>query len=126
MAPVEEKKVEKRGQHLKVPDHLKVPKKAYVPTGNPRGRKKGQTKVENRGKHFRKPDHLKAAFLRAGKELKLLNTTFYFLPPPFCLSFLNISYFLPPIVYLLFPISYILPLPLCNLPISAEEAKKAK
>jgi hypothetical protein len=34
------KKVEKRGQHLKVPDHLKKPKKVYVPTGKPRGRPK--------------------------------------------------------------------------------------
>ena len=35
------KRNEKRGAHLKVPDHLKVPKKVYVPTGNPRGRAKG-------------------------------------------------------------------------------------
>ena len=35
---------EKRGVHLRVPNHLKVAKKVYVPTGNPRGRRKGQTK----------------------------------------------------------------------------------
>ena len=40
MAPVE--KEEKRGAHLRVPDHLKKPKKEYVPTGKPRGRAKGQ------------------------------------------------------------------------------------
>jgi hypothetical protein len=53
MAPIQKgekralKKEEKRGAHLRVPDHLKVPKKAYVPTGKPRGRAKGQknTKV---------------------------------------------------------------------------------
>ena len=38
-APVKE---EKRGQHLRVPDHLKKPKKEYVPTGKPRGRAPGQ------------------------------------------------------------------------------------
>ena len=40
MAPI--KKEEKRGAHLRVPDHLKKPKKDYVPTGKPRGRAKGQ------------------------------------------------------------------------------------
>ena len=45
MAPI--KKEEKRGAHLRVPDHLKKAKKEYVPTGKPRGRAKGQknTKV---------------------------------------------------------------------------------
>ena len=36
------KKNEKRGAHLRVPEHLKVAKKEYVPTGKPRGRKPGQ------------------------------------------------------------------------------------
>ena len=40
MAPI--KKEEKRGAHLRVPDHLKKPKKVYVPTGKPTGRAKGQ------------------------------------------------------------------------------------
>ena len=44
------KKVEKRGAHLRVPDHLKVAKKEYVPTGRPRGRLPGEGV---------KPDHLK-------------------------------------------------------------------
>eukprot|EP00092_Neocalanus_flemingeri_P101593 GFUD01129906.1.p1 GENE.GFUD01129906.1~~GFUD01129906.1.p1 ORF type:complete len:104 (+),score=40.71 GFUD01129906.1:115-426(+) len=39
-------KEEKRGAHLRVPDHLKVAKKEYVPTGNPRGRKLGQTSTK--------------------------------------------------------------------------------
>ena len=58
MAPVDEsKKVEKRGAHLKKADADKVPKKEYVPTGNPRGRKKGQkNKKDNRGAHLRKAD----------------------------------------------------------------------
>ena len=45
MAPIKEDapaKEEKRGAHLKVPDHLKKPKAVYVPTGKPRGRAKGQ------------------------------------------------------------------------------------
>ena len=45
MAPTkkeEEKKEERRGAHLRVPDHLKKPKKEYVPTGKPRGRRPGQ------------------------------------------------------------------------------------
>ena len=46
------KRNEKRGAHLKVPDHLKVIKKAYVPTGRPRGRLPGEGV---------KPDHLKKA-----------------------------------------------------------------
>ena len=56
MAPVDEsQKVDKRGAHLKKADHEKVPKKEYVPTGNPRGRKKGQkNKKDNRGAHLRK------------------------------------------------------------------------
>ena len=56
MAPVDEsKKVEKRGAHLKKADGDKVAKKEYVPTGNPRGRKKGQkNKKDNRGAHLRK------------------------------------------------------------------------
>merc|ERR1712172_90189 len=60
--PSTEKKVENRGAHLRVPEHLKVEKKVYVPTGNPRGRKPGQkNKVDNRGAHLRVPDHLKKA-----------------------------------------------------------------
>eukprot|EP00092_Neocalanus_flemingeri_P070169 GFUD01086091.1.p2 GENE.GFUD01086091.1~~GFUD01086091.1.p2 ORF type:complete len:104 (+),score=36.93 GFUD01086091.1:58-369(+) len=39
-------KEEKRGAHLRVPDHLKVPKRVYVPTGNPTGRKLGQTSTK--------------------------------------------------------------------------------
>eukprot|EP00091_Calanus_sinicus_P009516 TRINITY_DN22225_c0_g1_i1.p1 TRINITY_DN22225_c0_g1~~TRINITY_DN22225_c0_g1_i1.p1 ORF type:complete len:120 (-),score=36.25 TRINITY_DN22225_c0_g1_i1:79-438(-) len=37
------KKVENRGAHFRVPDHLKKPKvaKVYVPTGKPRGRPPG-------------------------------------------------------------------------------------
>ena len=46
MAPTKEegsdKKEEKRGAHLRVPDHLKKAKKEYVPTGKPRGRATGQ------------------------------------------------------------------------------------
>ena len=61
MAPVEEKPVSKQGHHLRVPDHLKVPKKVYVPTGRPRGRKKGEKYVKKQGQHLRKPDHLKKA-----------------------------------------------------------------
>ena len=38
----------------------KEDKKAYVPTGKPRGRPTGK-KVENRGAHLRVPDHLKVA-----------------------------------------------------------------
>ena len=48
MAPIKEAKVEtedgrksNRGD-LRVPDHLKKPRKVYVPTGNPRGRRPGQ------------------------------------------------------------------------------------
>ena len=44
--------IKKRGAHLRVPDHLKVPKKAYVPTGRPRGRQPGEGL---------KPEHLKKA-----------------------------------------------------------------
>ena len=43
MAPVKEDAAAKKedgrknnGAHLKVPDHLKKPKNAYVPTGKPR------------------------------------------------------------------------------------------
>jgi len=48
MAKTEDASVKKEdgrknnGAHLKVPDHLKKPKKEYVPTGKPRGRKPGQ------------------------------------------------------------------------------------
>ena len=44
---VKEKKVDGRknnGAHLRVPDELKKTK-PYVPTGKPRGRRKGQTKA---------------------------------------------------------------------------------
>ena len=41
MAPTKEDKEEKRGAHLRVPDHLKKPKNVYVPTGKPRGRAPG-------------------------------------------------------------------------------------
>ena len=45
MAATAEKKEDGRknnGAHLRVPDHLKKPKKEYVPTGKPRGRRPGQ------------------------------------------------------------------------------------
>ena len=62
MAPVKDEttpKEEKRGAHLKVPDHLKKPKNVYVPTGNPRGRKPGQKNGmkdgrRNNGAHLKK------------------------------------------------------------------------
>ena len=42
----ETKKVDKRGAHLKKTDAEKVPKKVYVPTGKPRGRRPGQKNGE--------------------------------------------------------------------------------
>ena len=49
MAPTKEDATAKKedgrknnGAHLKVPDHLKKGRKAYVPTGKPRGRAPGQ------------------------------------------------------------------------------------
>ena len=45
MAPTEydtNPKEDKRGAHLRQPDHLKKPKTICVPTGKPRGRAPGQ------------------------------------------------------------------------------------
>ena len=76
MAPTDKSdNEEKRGAHLRVPDHLKKTKEVYVPTGKPRGRAPGQKNKKTlraeiiaaaalsggkgQGAHLRVPDHLK-------------------------------------------------------------------
>lgn len=54
------------GAHLRVPDELKV-KKAYVPTGRPRGRKKGETNAVLKAQRIAKAK-AKAAEKKAVEE----------------------------------------------------------
>ena len=66
---------EKRGAHLRIPDHLKAPKRVRVTTGKPRGRALGQKnkktlRLESNGGvfPFKNPDHLKKpAYVPTGK-----------------------------------------------------------
>ena len=60
-APV--KKVDNRGAHLRKPEHLKVPRNTYVPTGKPRGRAPGQ--ISKKKLHGEK---MKAAWKKKNEE----------------------------------------------------------
>jgi len=64
------KKNEKRGAHLRVPDHLKKEKKVYVPTGNPTGRKANPNTVKKVYVPTGKPRGRRPGQKNKPKELK--------------------------------------------------------